>query len=237
MALFPFTSMGASVMRCRCLFEQSGTWRDQFRALGFEAYDYDIESRFGKTDFIFDLFDEIEKAYQGFNVSVFDSFDKGDLVVAFFPCIRFSKLWIWHLQCTAYQDRDMTPLGKARKFDDGIWETAKYASLVTKLVMVCLRKGLRLVIENPYDKNHFLIRYWPFVPQVIHKDRTMHGDWFVKPTAYWFFGFEPYDNPIFDEPIAHYAQKTIDGLPQIEKSLMSPEYARRFIRMHILPLP
>lgn len=47
------------------LFEQSAVFRDEFRKLGFEAYCYDLQNNFGKTDLQIDLFAEIEKAYQG----------------------------------------------------------------------------------------------------------------------------------------------------------------------------
>lgn len=75
-------------MIVHCLFEQSGTFRDEFRKLGFEAYDYDIDNYFGKTDYQIDIFQEIQNAYQG-NPSIFDSIADEDLVVAFFPCTRF----------------------------------------------------------------------------------------------------------------------------------------------------
>ena len=46
-------------MKVHCLFEQSGTFRDEFRKLGYESYDYDIDNQFGKTDYQIDLFQEI----------------------------------------------------------------------------------------------------------------------------------------------------------------------------------
>lgn len=48
-----------------CLFEQSGTFKNEFKKLGINAYDYDILNDFGETDFQIDLFSEIEKAYGG----------------------------------------------------------------------------------------------------------------------------------------------------------------------------
>lgn len=51
-------------MKVHCLFEQSGTFRDVFRKLGHEAYDYDIENQFNKTDYQIDLFDEIKKCVE-----------------------------------------------------------------------------------------------------------------------------------------------------------------------------
>lgn len=47
-------------MRVFCLFEQSGTFKNEFKKLGYEAYDYDILNDFGETDFQIDLFKEIE---------------------------------------------------------------------------------------------------------------------------------------------------------------------------------
>lgn len=46
-------------MRVHCLFEQSGTFKNEFKKLGYEAYDYDIQNDFGETDFQIDLFAEI----------------------------------------------------------------------------------------------------------------------------------------------------------------------------------
>lgn len=52
-------------MVAHCLFEQSGTFKNEFRKLGIEAYDYDILNEFGETDYQIDLFSEIEQAYSG----------------------------------------------------------------------------------------------------------------------------------------------------------------------------
>lgn len=48
-----------------CLFEQSGTFKNEFIKLGIPAEDYDIQNNFGQTDHVTDLFAEIEKAYVG----------------------------------------------------------------------------------------------------------------------------------------------------------------------------
>ena len=47
-------------MRAHCSFEQSGTFKNEFKKLGYEAYDYDIQNEFGETDYVIDLFAEIE---------------------------------------------------------------------------------------------------------------------------------------------------------------------------------
>lgn len=46
-------------MKVHCLFEQSGTFKNEFKKLGYEAYDYDIQNEFGETDNVIDLFAEI----------------------------------------------------------------------------------------------------------------------------------------------------------------------------------
>ena len=46
-------------MRVHCLFEQSGTFKNEFKKLGYEAFDYDIQNEFNETDYVIDLFKEI----------------------------------------------------------------------------------------------------------------------------------------------------------------------------------
>ena len=52
-------------MVVHCLFEQSGCFKNEFKKLDIEAYDYDIENQFNQTDYQIDLFNEIEKCYGG----------------------------------------------------------------------------------------------------------------------------------------------------------------------------
>ena len=46
-----------------CMFEQSGTFKNEFKKLGIDAVDLDIQNNFGETDYVIDLFGEIDKAY------------------------------------------------------------------------------------------------------------------------------------------------------------------------------
>ena len=63
--------------RVHCLFEQSGTFKNEFKKLGIDAYDYDIQNEFNQTDYIVDLFQAIEDAYDG-KPSIFDDFTEDD---------------------------------------------------------------------------------------------------------------------------------------------------------------
>lgn len=46
-------------MIAHCFFEQSGTFKNEFKKLGYTAYDYDILNNFNETDYQIDLFNEI----------------------------------------------------------------------------------------------------------------------------------------------------------------------------------
>ena len=48
-------------MKVHCLFEQSGTFKNAFKKYGIEAYDYDIQNEFNETDYVTDLFKEIDR--------------------------------------------------------------------------------------------------------------------------------------------------------------------------------
>ncbi len=52
-------------MKIHCFFEQSGTFKNEFKKLGYQAYDYDILNDFNETDNIINIFNEIETAYKG----------------------------------------------------------------------------------------------------------------------------------------------------------------------------
>lgn len=47
------------VKKAHCLFEQSGTFKNEFLRLGIPAEDYDILDMFGQTDHIIDLYGQI----------------------------------------------------------------------------------------------------------------------------------------------------------------------------------
>lgn len=59
-----------------CLFEQSGTFKNEFIKLGYKALDYDVQNNFGQTDVIIDLFKEIDNGYDN-KPSIFDKIGGG----------------------------------------------------------------------------------------------------------------------------------------------------------------
>lgn len=52
-------------MKAFCLFEQSGTFKNEFIKLGYQAFDFDILNDYGQTDRQIDLFAEINAGYVG----------------------------------------------------------------------------------------------------------------------------------------------------------------------------
>ena len=122
--------------------------------------------------------------------------------------------------------------------------------LVNKLFIVCIKRGLKMVCENPYSEEHYLRRYWCMKPGVIDRDRRMRGDYYKKPTQYWFINCEPSNHVIFEaikdnsldakNPIQKMSAGTFEketGIKtrrQTARSMIHPDYANRFIREYIL---
>lgn len=223
-------------MLVHCLFEQSGTFKNEFKKLGYNALDYDIKNDFNQTDVVIDLFDEIKKSYYLSN-SIFDTFKSGDLVLAFFPCVRFEEQIQMHFRGTAFQLRDYSLEHKL------LYDLELHDSLhvnyqrITMLVLVCLRKNLKLIIENPYSTTHYLTKYWCIPAALIDKNRRDMGDYFNKPTQYWFINCKPCNNLVADPIVINkkYSVTNINGNSrEVFRSLFSSDYAARFIKTYIL---
>lgn len=226
-------------MTAHCLFEQSGTFKNEFKRLGVDAYDYDIQDEFGETDFKIDLFDEITKSYEG-GVSIFDNIKPEDIVIAFFPCTRFeAKVPLW-FRGENWSQRGWNDRQKLETSITMHRELAKLYELICKLTIVCIDKKIRIVIENPYTQPHYLTMFWCIKPTIIDKDRTENGDYYKKPTQYFFINCEPKRNLVF-EPIDYIPGRVITRTKkqenttiQTERSMIHPQYANRFIRQYIL---
>lgn len=222
------------INKAHCLFEQSGTFKNEFKKLGIDAEDYDIQNEFGETDNVIDLFSEIRGGYLG-DKSIFDNISKDDLIMAFFPCIRFENQIITWFRGVAMQIKDTWTIEQKLEYDlKLIKELYEMYELITKLSLICVKRGLRLIIENPYSTQHFLTRYWALDPKLIDNDRTKRGDYYKKPTQYWFINCEPEHNFIFEPQVCNYRGTINDTHNTTERSMISPDYASRFIREQIL---
>ena len=215
-------------------FEQSGTFKNAFIELGIPAEDYDIQNNFGETDHMDDLFKAIEDAYDG-KPSLFDNITSDDLIMAFFPCIYFcsNNSMIFDGSFITWKQQGKTELEKNEMILERSRERQRFYELILNLFSVCTMHGIRLIVENPYSTLHYLHANFPYKPKVIDKDRRIRGDWFAKPTQYWFHNCEPTfgltefrrkDTKTVASLTGHKG-----GLCGENRSMISPEYARNFI--------
>lgn len=224
-------------MTFRCFFEQSGTFKNEFKKLGYNALDYDILNDFNETDHVIDLFDEIEVAYRNLNTereTIFDSFTVGDQILAFFPCVRFEDQIQMGFRGTMVQMKDWTQEQKL-EYDLKLHaELHQLYCIITKLAIVCLKLGFPLIIENPWSTTHYLYKYWCIPYTFKDTDRRDMGDHYKKPTQYWFIGREPSNNFIFETMVKKGIEKKVIDVNKVERSMIAPEYANRFIREFII---
>ena len=226
--------------RVHCFFEQSGTFKNEFIKLGIPAEDYDIQNNFGETDHTDDLFAAIEAAYDG-KPSLFDRITKDDLIMAFFPCIHFcdAKTMIfrgvsnfqkgWSLEKIM---RDNIEKSRERQY---------FYELLLKLVAVVANMGGQMIIENPWNDSQSTYLQNNFLPPtIIDKNRALRGDYYVKPTAYWFINRTPANghsfckNPKPKIVYKEHGKKQVTGVCDEMRSLISPTYAHNFICDFIL---
>lgn len=219
-------------MKAHCLFEQSGTFKNEFKKLGIEAFDYDILNEYGETDYQIDLYAEIRGGYEG-KPSIFDRISQDDIILAFFPCTRFEAQILLSFWGKQNQDKGLSDIEKLERDIRLHNELHENYCLITMLAIIVLRKGLKMVFENPAGEQHYLTRYWCLSPKVIDKNRRENGDARVKPTQYWFIGCEPKNNFIF-EPIEYVEPRKHDNSNTRERSEIHPQYAERFIKQYLI---
>lgn len=219
--------------KAHCFFEQSGTFKNEFIKLGIRAEDYDIQDDFGETDHVMDLFTEIENAYRG-GQSVFDSITCDDLIMAFFPCVYFCENN--QLYFTG-KHMNLSKLNVKQRADiimERAWNRERFYCLALKLFVVCDIRGIRLIVENPFAMQHYLVENFPYKPVIFDMDRRKRGDYYKKPSQYWFINCAPtglftgqWNNN--QKRIASQGPGKFSGLCSAERSMISPDYARNFI--------
>ena len=228
--------------KVHCFFEQSGTFKNEFKKLGIPAEDYDIQNNFGETDHVTDLFKAIENAYDG-KQSLFDNISKDDLIMAFFPCIYFECLSMIAFSWNNRNYRKLTLAEATDKIIERENNRHEFYVLLLKLVKIVTERGFRMIFENPWSLQHYL-KQGNFVknPDVVDTNRLKRGDKFVKPTAYWFFGCEPTHGMTYQKDkkvvrVRDAKPAPRAGLCSEERSMISNDYARNFIADFILGKP
>jgi hypothetical protein len=216
-----------------CFFEQSGTFKNEFKKLGYDAYDYDIQNNFGETDYTVDLFKAIEDAYDE-KPSLFDKITQDDLIIAFYPCIYFSCLsqmaFSWgcrNYKNLSYKQRTDAILKRSNNRE-------RFYAIAIKMLTVAKENNLRLIMENPFSQQTYLRANFIIPPTIIDYNRMLRGDYFQKPTAYYFINSEPTNgltiqNDKIKKRILDQKPSELGGICSEERSMISPDYARNFI--------
>ena len=170
--------------------------------------------------------------------SIFDTFNKDDVCLSFFPCTRFEVQILLWFRGEAMQQKNWSETDKLEycmKLHD---ELHRNYMLISKMVIVLQKKGIPVIIENPYSTQHYLTNYWCIKPKVIDKDRHASGDYMKKPTQYWFIGIEPKDNLIMEQ-VNYKKRLSVSKLfgtkdYVVQRSMISKDYVNRFIREFII---
>lgn len=220
------------------LFEQSGTFKNEFIKLGYPSEDYDLQNGFGQTDHIVDLFAEINKAYKN-ESSIFDKMSSDDLLIAFFPCIFFCSTSQMAFSLGQHNYKRLSDTEKIDKILQRSHNRQVFYNKLLQLVGVSFKKNLRLIIENPWSAQTYLRNNFLKYPDVVDSDRSRRGDLFKKPTAYWFFNCQPTFGESFEPSdkvfrVHDFKPSKKAGTCSIERSMMTPAYAKNWIKDFIL---
>lgn len=173
---------------------------------------------------------------RGGQESIFDKMTNDDLIMAFFPCIHFCDAKVMLFRGAHISQKDW-PLEKIMRTNIERAEIREYYfKTLLRFVAVCSSKKIRLIIENPWNTSRQTYLQCNFIePSLIDTNRSLRGDYFVKPTAYWFINCEHTFGHSFEinrKPRIVYKQKdknTKTGVCSEARSMISPVYARNFI--------
>ena len=96
-----------------------------------------------------------------------------------------------------------------------------------------------MVFENPFSEQTYLKANFIKAPDVVDMNRMERGDYFKKPTAYWFWNCEPtqgftYQNDKEQKVILKTKGSAVAGLCSEDRSMISSDYARNWICDFIL---
>lgn len=219
--------------KVHCIFEQSGTFKKAFEELGYNAIDYDIEKT-ENTDIVTDLFTQIFLASQEKKSEVFDNINPDDLVLAFFPCTYFSDQSQLLSRGDSYGQKEWSAEKKLKHSIDLMNKRSEFYTYLCSLCLIAIKKGFKLVIENPYGKVNFLKHFFPIKPEIIIYNRRKLGDVYKKPTQFFFINCKPTFN-LQNEYVENKKQKqTIENNRGISRSIISPDFAKNFIKTFII---
>ena len=159
--------------------------------------------------------------------------------MAFFPCIFFCESNTLNFRLDAHNYRKLDTRGATEKICERSQSRDYFFRVATKMVCVAIERKIKLVIENPYGSQSYICNNFILPPTIIDKNRMLRGDFFEKPTAYWFVNCDPTrgfseQNDKEKRTIRKSKSAPSGGLCSEERSMISPDYARNFICDFIL---
>ena len=218
--------------KIHCLFEQSGTFKKAFEELGYNAIDYDI-NKTENVDVVVDLFMQIFIANQEKKSVVFDNISPDDLVIAFFPCTYFSDQSQLLSRGDSYGQKDWSEKKKLEYSMEQMQERSTFYTFLCSLCLLAIKRGFKLIIENPYGKVNFLKHFFPLKPEVVLLDRRKMGDFYKKPTQFFFINCVP-EFKLWNECAETMGkQKRVEDHKGFARSVISTTFAKNFIKTYI----
>ena len=217
--------------KVHCLFEQSGTFKKAFKELGYEAIDYDI-NKTENVDVVTNLFYYLENTKD--QESIFNGINKNDLVIAFFPCIYFSDQSQLLSRGDNYGQKEWSLEKKLEYSIQQMQKRQGYYSNLCSLCLIAIKKGFKLIIENPYGKVNFLKQFFPLKPGLVLYDRRKMGDFYKKPTQFFFINCVPEFNLWGDCATTIGEQNLVEDNNGFSRSVISPTFAKNFIKTYII---
>lgn len=154
--------------------------------------------------------------------------------MAFFPCIYFCDVNEPLFRLDDLNYRRLPLRDKYAKILERAKNREYFFEMCIKMFCVVDVKGLRLIMENPYSQSHYLVKNFVYKAKVIDRNRRQRGDYFIKPTQYFYVNCEPTYGKSFTPPkekkaVCSLSGSGVAGLCGEERSLISPDYARNFI--------
>lgn len=219
--------------KVHCFFEQSGTFKKTFQELGFPAYSYDIENT-ENVDFDVNLFNEIKSEITTHNSEIFKNIKSNDLVFAFFPCTYFSDQNQIASRGDSFGQKTWSEKQKLEYSLEQMNKRNEFFSYLCKLCIIAINKGFKLIIENPYGKVNFLKWFFPLKPGIIIKDRSKYGDFYKKPTQFFFINCEPEYKLLNEYDCKIIKNKIIENENGFARSIISKDFAKNFIKDFVL---
>ena len=136
------------------------------------------------------------------------------------------------MSCVNY--RALDDLAKIEKILERTEKRKEFFERLIKFCAVCIANKIRMIFENPWSEQTYLKANFLKPPDVVDTNRMYRGDYYKKPTAYWFWNCKPtkgfsYQNDKEQKTIMNSKGAARAGLCSEERSLISPDYARNFI--------